>query len=128
MRRLILGLVTAGAVAGCGGGGDDAANRCDGFRVDREAWAAPDASARLGPGDASPRLEMAERIVRCETLAGADRREVAEQLGPPDSKDEEGTWYWDLGRQRELGGLDNELLFVMFDDDDRVTRVETGTS
>jgi hypothetical protein len=110
-----------------GSDGNDPA--CGDKTFDPQSWRAAE-SREAYPGRASDRLEIAEELERCRTLVGRTRVEVRTMLGrpeyPPQAVDE-GPCY-DLGTQPELGGLDNRVLCLSYDDSGRVTRAAVATS
>lgn len=117
-------MVVAALVGGCGQG--KARSDCDAFKVDSVLWRQP-ASGEASPasGQLSARQKMADRIVACHTLNGKPGNKVRKLLGTP-YRGQEG-WYYDLGQQRDPGGLDNEQLFVQFDGHGRVKHTEVVT-
>ena len=65
----------------------------------------------------SPRLRMADGLLRSEVLLGKSRAEIEAMLGPPTSTDkfrDSGLVYW-LGQERGFISIDSEWLTLNFD-------------
>jgi hypothetical protein len=65
----------------------------------------------------SPRLRMADALLRSEVLLGKPRAEIEAMLGPPTSTDkfrDSGLVYW-LGPERGFISIDSEWLTLNFD-------------
>jgi len=72
---------------------------------------------------------MADDLVRCQMLVGRTEDETITLLGRPEHParpDEDGPCY-ELGPQRDLGGLDSEVLCLTFGADQRVKDVDVVT-
>jgi hypothetical protein len=101
------------------GGGADAVN-CIGYEFDPEKWA----SSRDAFDGADDRAEEAEDLVRCDTLIGKSRSEVAELLseelspGAPRARINAG-WV-----NAGLGPGDGQMMTLHFDSSGRVVRAE----
>ena len=110
-----------------GSDGNDPA--CGDKTFDPQSWRTAE-SREAYPGRGSDRLEIAEELERCRTLVGRTRGEVRTMLGrpeyPPQAVDDRPCY--DLGLQPELGGLDNRVLCLSYDDSGRVTRAAVATS
>ena len=68
-------------------------------------------------GSVSPRLRMADGLLRSEVLLGKSRAEIEAVLGPPTSTDkfrDSGLVYW-LGPERGFISIDSEWLTLDFD-------------
>lgn len=93
-------------------------NRCP-FEFDRRAWDGP--SGRSG---ATPRQRQVDGLLRCHVLDNLSRREVRGLLGPGGEPDHS-VWEYVTGPERGIS-VDNEVLYVTFGADDRVTEVDLG--
>ena len=70
----------------------------------------------------SPRLRMADGLLRSEILLGKSRTEIETMLGPPTSTDkfrDSGLVYW-LGPERGFISIDSEWLTLDFDQTGKV--------
>lgn len=119
--RGVVGFLAAALIAACGQGPEESATRtaCADFRFDREEWAAVDTTVE---GE-TPRQEAADRLIECETLAGATKKEVRRLLGPPDESDGDVFAYF-LGEERSFFVVDGEFLDIEFSPEGRVAAVE----
>lgn len=94
-------------------------DQCRDFRFDRTRWeralGAPDPM-----GTVSDAEQMGRAIVRCDTVDGATRAEVARLLGAP-SRPAGRRWTWGLGTTNDgIGPGDGQALEVAFGRDGRV--------
>ena len=93
----------AGGVVALGGG---AGARCD--DIDFEHFRATEPG-----GPSSPRIALADTMVRCGALAGKRRAEVRRLLGAPPPGGPRDEWLYELG-QRAPSDLDSSQLLVIF--------------
>ena len=110
-----------------GGCGSDGREGCASFRVVKVEWQAAHPSRALGDDDRRRRQPIADRIVECGVLREATRSQVRGTLGEPDSR-AAGEWLWELGPQPELGGLDSDVLVVVFGANGRVRDIQVATT
>jgi len=127
---IVVGSVAAVAVATTGASREE----CSVATFDTRLWADASSADREPGGGPSSRQRLADRLVECESLQGASRRQVRKLLGRPDDHvardrrlDEEGTWSYDLGTERGWMGIDDEHLVVRFGRDERVRSAEQAT-
>ncbi len=77
----------------------------------------------------SPRLRMADRLVKSKMLLGKSKGEVEAMLGPPTSTDkfsDAGLVYW-LGPERGFISIDSEWLTLNFDQAGKVDDIQIVT-
>jgi hypothetical protein len=98
---------------------------CDNFRIDTRAWSTPGATKKRD-GEDSTRQRIADDLLTCGTLDGADRSIVRRLLGrAPERFDS--SWWYRLGPDRRSGGwfaIDDEILVVTFDGRGTVSDLE----
>ncbi|HEY5851687.1 MAG TPA: outer membrane protein assembly factor BamE [Lysobacter sp.] len=96
---------------------------CGPIAFEHSVWLRGEAS----PG--SPRLRMADGLLRSEVLSGMSRSEVEALLGPPTVTDTfmgSGLGYW-LGPERGFIRIDSEWLTLHFDRAGKVSEVRIVT-
>lgn len=89
---------------------------CSPTEFDRSVW------LRVETTSDSPRLRMADGLLRSRVLLGKSRAEIEAMLGPPKSTDyfrDSGLVYW-LGPERGFMSIDSEWLTLDFDPAGRV--------
>jgi hypothetical protein len=94
--------------------GNEASASCADYKIPQQDW---DQSADYTPhsGELTPRQQIADRIVECQTLDGSRRADVTRLLGEPDEwgSDPVIASYW-LGEERGPVVVDSEYLSVEF--------------
>ena len=100
---LLAVVAAAGGVVALSGG---AGARCDGIDFERFRATEPG-------GTSSPRIALADTIVRCGALDGKRRAEVRRLLGAPPPGGLRDEWLYELG-QRGPADLDSSQMLVTF--------------
>lgn len=116
---VIIGIGLSGCQA------SDTASSCNDSQFNSASWK----SQASWSGRPSLRQRMAGDLLRCKTLVGRTEAETIRLLGRPEHPgrpDEDGPCY-ELGPQRDLGGLDNEVMCLTFDAHQKVKQVEVVT-
>ncbi len=109
-RRRVVALACLLAVAAAAGGvvalSGGSGARCDGIDFERFRASEPG-------GPSSPRIALADTMVRCGVLGGKGRAEVRRLLGAPPPGGLRDEWLYELG-QRGPADLDSSQLLVIF--------------
>lgn len=101
---------------------------CAAFRFSSIRWqkAKHDYNATRTP---TVRQRLADRVLKCDTLAGRSRIAVRTLLGPPNKGDRSaGSWRYPIGPERTAIEVDTEYLVVYYSSAGRVqqTTIERG--
>ncbi len=129
MLTVIKGVVLVASILGLAAGcwsldqdGDAARGTCASYEFDTAKWLElQDEDAAVGRAAEETRRAMATSLVNCRRLDGLSRDGVQRLLGPPTHGGRRDIDYY-IGEERGPFAVDEEYLFIEFDDKRRVVK------